>query len=142
MGQILYHGNRKKEKGLSLIEVVISLAVIVIVSIAMVSIAIYSSNAQQKVNEGRFFRQHIDNSLHLYQQYSESDFNNAFYMVNNETIEYNVDKTFYFNDEYEFTSSSSAKYDVTYVFNSETNTLAISARYYGGDVIVERSTSK
>ena len=141
MGQTINHGNRKKEKGLTLVEVVISLSVIVIVSIAMVSIAIYSSNAQRKISVGRFFRQHIDNSLNLYQSYSDTDFETAFNSVNNQSITFGNDVTFYLNDSFEYVGdTSNAEYQIAYDF--ETNSLKVSASYYGGDLIAERSTTK
>ena len=75
MAKVLLNGNRKKEKGLTLIETVISLAVIVIVSITAVSVSVYTNNIQKSVEIERYFTVLVDQSLSLYQEYSDSNLN-------------------------------------------------------------------
>jgi len=141
LGQILNHGNRwKKEKGLTLVEMVVSLAIIVIVSVAAISIAVYSSNTQKRVAISRYFTVLIDNSLRLYETYSDTDFEDAFEALTGQAIYYNTNRTYYLNLDYQYVEESNAVYNVRYVFKS--NGLVVTAMYSDGDVIYEGSSLK
>ena len=60
MGKILNHGNWKKEKGLTLAEVVVALAIVVIISVAAVSVSISTSKSFAKLGVKRFFQREVE----------------------------------------------------------------------------------
>ena len=140
MVQVFHHGNRKKEKGLTIVETVVSLTVITIVSIGALSLAIFASNSRKKTVISRYFSNLADQSLKLYQAYSGSQFKTAFHELTNQEITYNLDVTYRLNQAYEFVSSDDYSYTVTYDF--EANSLKVTANYKDGSLIVERSTSR
>ena len=140
MAKVLLNGNRKKEKGLTLIETVISLAVIVIVSITAVSVSVYTNNIQKSVEVERYFTVLVDQSLSLYEEYSDSAFETAFNKLTKQTISYGNDHTFYLNLDFSYCEEAYSAYSVKYDFSA--SSLKVLAMYDGGEVIVEGSTSK
>lgn len=119
---------------------VVALAIIVIVSVAAISIAVYSSNTQKRVAMSRYFTVLIDNSLRLYETYSDTDFEDAFEALTGQTIYYNTNRTYYLNLDYQYVEESDAAYNIRYVFKS--NGLVVTAMYSDGDVIYEGSSLK
>ena len=138
MGKTLIHGNRKKEKGLTLAEMVVSLAIIVIISVAAISVAVYSTNQQKRIAMTRYFTVLVDNSLRLYESYSGSDFNTAFKAYTGQDIDYGTNKTFYFSLDYKYVDEPNSVYNVRYSFKA--NGLVVSAMYADGDLIYEGSS--
>ena len=136
------HGNRKKEKGLTLVETIVSLTVITIISIGALSLAIFATNSRKRLGISRYFSNLEDQCLKLYQAYKDEQFEDAFNVLTGESITYNTDKTLYYTQGYETTSDSNYKYYVDFDFNYETKSLTISAYYNDGELIVERSTSR
>lgn len=74
MESILKHGNRKKEKGLTLIETVIALGVISIVSVSAFSIAVFSTNQISTSRIKNFFNNETKNFADLYLAYDKETF--------------------------------------------------------------------
>ena len=142
MAKVLLNGNRKKEKGLTLIETVISLAVIVIVSITAVSVSVYTNNIQKSVEIERYFTVLVDQSLSLYQEYSDSNFERAFNVLTKQTITYGNDHTYYLNLDFSYCEEAYSAYSVKYDFTASPASLKVIAMYDGGEVIVEGSTRK
>ena len=106
MEKVLQFRTRKKEKGLTLVETVVSLSVILIVSIASVSVSVYSLNAFRLSNTKRFFEHEIKNIVELYlNYYSPTDstkFITAFEKYTGQEMSDCVDRTYYFNSRYQF----------------------------------------
>ena len=135
-----YHGNRKKEKGLTVIETVVSLTVITIISIGALTLAIFAANSRRRADVSRYFSNLADQSLKLYQTYEGSNFNQAFSLLTGEAITYENDVTYYLTNDYTYTSDTDYSYVVSYDF--EEDSLKVTASYKDGDLIVERSTSR
>jgi len=140
LGKDFINGNRKKEKGLTIIEAVVALGIIVILSISAISVAVYTNNIQKRVAMTRYFTVLIDNSISLYLAYEGEDFQLAFNKLTNQSLTYNVDHTFYFDKDLNFTNEASSLYSAKYDFSA--NSLSIKALYDDGDVIYERSVTK
>lgn len=71
MGKILHNGNWKKEKGMTLVEVIVSLSIILIISAAAVSVAVFTSNSLGTSQSKRFFKNEIENIASIYIEYYE-----------------------------------------------------------------------
>jgi len=138
--KILNNGNWKKEKGLTVVETIVSLTVITIISIAAFSLSIYAFNTRKKIPINRYFSNLEEQSLKLYQSYEGTDFENAFNLLTGQSITYETDKTFYINKNYEYVTEESASYVLRYDF--EPNSLSICAETTDAELIAERSTSK
>ena len=143
MGKILYHGNRwKKEKGLTLTETVVSLAIIVIVAVAATSIAVFSSNSFKKSNLKQYFVQEIDSICNLYLSYESEDFSKA---INNSlgiTISGFTDSIYYLNSNYEYLENENGhSYYLEFDFDTDIS-LTLSAYKKGGSLITSRSVNK
>ena len=103
MGQILHIRNWKEKKALTLVETVVSLSVILIVSIATVSISVYSVNSFRIANTKRFFDHEIKNIVELYLSYNSEDFKTAFNEYTKQTlINYDTDPKYYLNSSLEY----------------------------------------
>ena len=76
MEKVLIHGNRKKE-GLTLVETVIALSIVVTVSLATVSIAVYSTNSLRSSANKGFFNHEIATFSDLYLSYEGASFSEA-----------------------------------------------------------------
>ena len=140
MAKVLINGNRKKEKGLTLIETVVSLAVIIIVSVTAVSVSVYSNNIQKSVEIERYFTVLVDNSLSLYQGYKDSAFETAFNDLTGQSITYGSDHTYFVSQDFKFVTEEYSLYSVKYDFG--TNSLSVRAMYEDGEIIYEGSTKR
>lgn len=143
MGKILNHGNWKKERGFTLVEIVITIAVISIVSIATVSLAVYSTNSLVRSRERSFFSRETYNYSQLYLSYNERDFYNAV-NVTTGSSESNTYHNFMigYDHEYKYVALADKSYYVSFEFSNENKTLTMNA-YNSKDVsIYSRSVSK
>ena len=77
MEKVLLTKHRSKKEGVTLIETLVAIAVVVIVSAAAASVAIYSSNAIRNAAVKRFFQNEIDTIAGLYLTYENAEFSNA-----------------------------------------------------------------
>ena len=141
MGKIINHGNWKKEKGITLIETVVSLTIVIIISLACFSLVIFAANSRKKASVNRFFSNLTHQCLKLYTTYTDgSEFEDGFSILTNQTIEYGVDTTFYLNETYHYVTSESYKYSI--IFDFEDDSLKITSLYSNGDKILVRSAAK
>lgn len=132
MGKILLDGNwRKKEKGITLIEILVSLSIIILVSVAAVSIATYSATMFNTINVKRFFQREIDNIAELYLSYEGVDFSTAFKELTGKTITVRTDdggfadSTYYINSSFQYVESvDEYAYKINLTFSGATLDIA------------------
>lgn len=128
MGKILINGNwRKKEKGITLIEILVALSIIILVSVAAVSIATYSATMFNTINVKRFFQREIDNIAELYLSYEGEDFSTAFYKLTGKTISNynNSTSTYYVNSSFQYVESvDEYAYKINLTFSGATLDIA------------------
>ena len=141
MGKNFIHGNRwKKEKGLTLVETIVSLTIFLVVSLSTVSLAVYTVNSFKMVDIKAFFIREIDTIATFYLDYNDTDFSSAFEYYTGQEINGYTNKTFYFNDKYEYISSNGYSYYMSLKFDS--NKLTISSFKSSGKDIYERVVNK
>lgn len=135
------HGNRwKKEKGLTLIETVIALSIITIVSLAVVSIIVYSSNALNDSRVKSFFSRETDSIASFYLSYNSPTYLDAVESLTGNTITgANTDKVYYKAD---YTYSNSSDYNYYISFNYDGDTLTLTSYEANSKVILRRSVTK
>lgn len=126
MGKILLNGNwRKKEKGITLIEILVALSIIILVSVAAVSIATYSATMFNTINVKRFFQREIDNIAELYLSYEEVDFSTAFNKLTGKTISGYTDSTYFINSSFQYVESvDEYAYKINLTFSGATLDIA------------------
>ena len=126
MGKILLNGNRwKKEKGITLIEILVALSIIILVSVAAVSIATYSATMFNTINVKRFFQREIDNIAELYLSYEEVDFSTAFNKLTGKTISGYTDSTYFVNSNFQYVESvDEYAYKINLTFSGATLDIA------------------
>lgn len=139
MARVLNHGNRK-EKGLTLVEVVIALGIVVMVSLATVSIVIYSSSSLQSSARKSFFQHEIDTFAHLYLSYDGENYQNAMRTYTGETVSAGTDHTFYYDAAYCYSEASAAAYYT--VLDFEENNLHLGAYKMDGTTILKKDITK
>ena len=145
MGKNLIHGNWKKEKGLTLAEVIISLGLIVIISLAAVSVAIFSTSSLSNINVKRFLQHEVDNIAEIYLSYDASDFYTAFYDLTGKSVaSYNT--TLYVDNTLQYvTSSDEYKYKIQLRSSNDGQRLTITSFKMNGSSqseITSRSVTK
>ena len=143
MVKIFHHGNWKKEKGVTVLEVVISLSIITIVSVAAVSIAISTSNSFNTISVKRFFQREIDNIAEIYLSYESEDFKTGFKDLTGKDITGSLDTTYsyYLDSTFNYIEDSSS-YSYKLVLDFEYPSLSISAYKQDDSLLRSRSVSK
>ena len=143
MVKIFHHGNWKKEKGVTVLEVVISLSIITIVSVAAVSIAISTSNSFNTISVKRFFQREIDNIAEIYLSYESEDFKTGFKDLTGKDITGSLDTTYsyYLDSTFNYIEDSSS-YSYKLVLDFESTSLSISAYKQDDSLLRSRSVSK
>ena len=140
MGKILHVRNWKKEKGISLVELVISLTIIVIISIAGVSIAVYSSNSFKNNELKRHFVSELTSLSILYiNSANYVSAVNSFY--GDSVLSDEIDTDVYFDANYKVIHSTS---DFVYrlYFDFETDKLTLSSYTQSDKLIYSKEVSK
>ena len=132
----------KKEKGLTLVETVIALAIVAIVSTAAISMTIYSTNALTKSREKSFCSGETDNYATLFLSYGEDDYVEAFNALTGGSISGYENAILYYDVDYKFTTSDKAHFYTTFTYSNENNTLDINFYDSGDNVLYTRSISK
>ena len=145
MVKIPVDGNRKKEKGLTLVEVIVSLSIIVIISIAAMSISVFSSTTFNNLNVKRFFQREIDNIAEIYLSYDSEHFQTAFNDLTGKTISdymgsakskfYHLDSSFNYVDV-------ESTYKIKIECSDDGNSMTISSFKSDDSLINSRSVSK
>ena len=143
MGKILNHGNWKKEKGLTLAEVVVALAIVVIISVAAVSVSISTSKSFAKLGVKRFFQREVDNIAQLYLSYSNEDFSSAVEVLTDvdPEVDENGDWTYYLNGKYEYLDDKT-NYQYKIFLDFDENALTVSSYQADNTLIRDRSVTK
>lgn len=143
MGKILNHGNWKKEKGLTLAEVVVALAIVVIISVAAVSVSISTSKSFAKLGVKRFFQREVDNIAQLYLSYSNENFSSAVEVLTRVTpeVDENSDWTYYLDGKYEYLNDKT-NYQYKVFLDFDGNELTVSSYQTDGTLIIDRSVTK
>ena len=148
MAKVLQSRNRQKiKKGLTLVEVVVSLAIVSIVSIAVISLIITSTNQMRNTSIIRFFDHELAEISNLYMSYTygdeESDYKKALHFYTG------VDnsETYYYSASFRYvTSEESYSYYVTLDYHEDgegkSNTLTLKAYYSDNKVILTREVAK
>ena len=129
MGKILVNGNWKKEKGMTLVEVIVSLSIILIVSAAAVSVAIFTSNSLGGAQAKRFFKNEIENIAKLYLEYDETSFTSNFETYLGQplqTINEHPNQTFYYSTSREI-QNNDENYGYKLCLEFSTNKLSLSS---------------
>ena len=110
MGKVLFHGNRKKEKGITLVETIIAIGVIVIVSLATVSIAVYSSTILSNTRVKEFFARETNTLADFYLTYDTREkFATAVKAYTGCTITGSTNSTFYYDGAFRIISAEANK---------------------------------
>ena len=109
MAKVINHGNRK-EKGLTLVETVIALGIVVTVSLATVSIVIYSSTSLQSTARKGFFQHEIDTFASIYLSYEGEDYKSAMHQYTGVDVTVGTDHTFYYNASYHYVAEEASEY--------------------------------
>ena len=137
------HGNRwKKEKGLTLIETVIALSIIVIVSVSVVSMTIYSTNALSKTRLKSFFSGEADNYATLFVSYDAAGFAGAVnYLVGTSMTGYD-ETTIYYDSSYRITTADKSAYHTSFTYENEFKVLNIRVYDVNNNELFVRSVSK
>ena len=143
MVKIFHHGNWKKEKGVTVLEVVISLSIITIVSVAAVSIAISTSNSFNTISVKRFLQREIDNIAEIYLSYDSEGFKTGFKDLTGKDITGFLDTTYsyYLDSTFNYIEDSSS-YSYKLVLDFEYPSLSISAYKQDDSLLRSRSISK
>ena len=140
MGKILHVRNWKKEKGISLVELVISLAIIVIISIAGVSIAVYSSNSFKNNELKRHFVSELTSLSILYiNSVNYVSAVNSFY--GDSVLSDGIDTDVYFDANYKVIHSTS-EFAYRLYFDFETDKLTLSSYTQSDKLIYSKEVSK
>lgn len=142
MESILNHGNRwKKEKGLTLVETVVALAIIVIISVSAVSMALYSANALTNVRLKSFFSIEADNYTTLFLSYNEDKFTDAVNELTGISMERYEQTDIYYDANYQYVESDPYYY-VRLSFEDSNNTMNINIYSHDSSLLFTRSVSK
>ena len=143
MGKILQLRAWQKEKGLTLVETVVSLSIILIITIAAVSISIYSTNSLRIASVKRFFNHEIDSICEMYVTYdNESDFSNAFLLYTGKTISGYTNTVFYLNSSLNYLDTSEGSdFYISLSFEGATK-LDISSFSNTGTALANRSVTR
>ena len=143
MVQVLHHGNRKTKKALTLLETVIGLSVLVIVSLAAVSLAVYSTTSFQTAKIKRFFRHEVNALAEYFISYDDaSDFAKAVSDYNGKTVTRGTDTVFYYTGAFELTDDvEHGAYKLVLDFTGETE-LTITAAHRDDAEILKRSAAR
>lgn len=141
MESILKHGNRKKEKGLTLIETVIALGVISIVSISAFSIAVFSTNQISTSRIKNFFNIETKNFADLYLAYDKDTFLTELNELTGSNFTDYTDGKIYYNLSLEYIPSNST-YAYYVDFKYDGYQLNIKACNNKNIAYIERSVTK
>ena len=131
------HGNRQKEKGITLLETIIALGIIVIVSLAAVTINVSASSAMNNNRIKSFFVREMNTIAKLYSTYwtetenAHKNFRDAIEDYTGRTLtvtDGQVDNAeFYYSNTFETSSSSEKSFYLVLDFKTESNVLKMTS---------------
>lgn len=113
MEKVLHNGNWKKEKGLTLIEAVVALAIITLVSISSASIAVFAVNSIATLRVKSYFSRETTSIANLFMVYDSNTYESALHDLTgysfsepdtyeNITLKYDSDGKFISSEEYTY----------------------------------------
>ena len=137
MEKAAYHGNRK-EKGLTLVETIIALSIITIVSLATVSIVIYSSNALRNTSVKAFLNHEVSSLSNIYLSYHDdaSAYNKAMKQYSGQDLVLGEDYVFYYDGNFALCEEPVRAYSLLLDF--DTSHLTITVSNNKGGLIMEK----
>ena len=142
MGKVLFHGNRKKEKGITLVETIIAIGVIVIVSLATVSIAVYSSTVLSNTRVKEFFARETNTLADFYLTYNEENFPKAVSAYTGRTITGYTDTTFYYDGAFRVSTEANKSFYLVLDFETSAETLSMNVFKANGSKILSKEVAK
>ena len=142
MGKVLFHGNRKKEKGITLVETIIAIGVIVIVSLATVSIAVYSSTVLSNTRVKEFFARETNTLADFYLTYDEGKFATAVKAYTGRTITGYTDSTFYYDGAFRVSDKEKKSFYLVLDFGTSAETLSMNVFKANGSKILSKEVAK
>ena len=106
----------KKTKGMTLVETIVSMALILIVSLVAFLVLNSSFVSIQKNKEKSFFICQTQNIIMAYNM-GESDFEKSLKLMTGKNFVYGQNTTIYFDKDFQITNQEDSKYKVDLVFN-------------------------
>ena len=119
MESIINKRNWKKEKGLTLIETVIALSITTIISVAVVSLSIYASNALYLQRAKDFFIRETSNIASIYVNYDEESYKVAIKDLLNKDVDGYENMTIYYNESFDYATESDYAYYLNVNYSTE-----------------------
>lgn len=105
------------KRGISLVEVVIAMAVVVIMSLAGFSVVNFSLNAGNKFNVESFFVSESQNYISAF-NLGEENYSKAIKLLTNQSYTYGENAIIYYSSDFEIVEQANAKYYVNLTFSS------------------------
>lgn len=140
----LKHGNRRQKEGLTLLETVIALGILAIVSAAVASITVYSTNAISGSRLKTFFNTESNSILEYYLSYEDVNYKKAVKnLTNTDILGTNEDKIYY-TSSFEHTTNVSYEYYIGFNYLEEAGrvTLTLTSYTKAGASFLTRSVTK
>ena len=127
MEKVINHGNRK-EKGLTLVETIIALAIITTVSLATVSIVVYSSNALRNTAVKAFFNHETDTLSNIYLSYHDDadSYGKAMKQYSGAEVTLGEDRSLYYDGKFNHTAVETSMYALLLDFDADRLLLKVS----------------
>ena len=127
MEKAAHHGNRK-EKGLTLVETIISLAIITTITLATVSIIFYSTNALRNSSVKAFFTHEANACSEIYISYrgDAPAYKKAMLQYSGYTVNLGEDHTFYYDGKFAYTSVDAHAYSMLLDFDTDQLQITVS----------------
>lgn len=147
MEKILLHGHRKeKEKGLTIIEVVIALSVVFVIAFASVSVVLFSMNMKNQTGEVHFFILETEQIAKLYLNGGDFEDSMNYYIGDNYFTDDALTSggTIYYSGKYEYVIHVDEQEDYKFkvVLEIVGAELKIDASTYGNKNIYSRSVTR
>ena len=133
---------------MTLVEVIVSLSIILIISAAAVSVAIFTSNSLGTSQTKRFFKNEIENIASIYTEFYDDSDDSTFtarfksYLGKDlQTIDEHPNQTFYYSGSYTLLDSSE-DYEYRLKLEFSTNKLTLSSFSSGDKAIYSKEVTK
>ena len=143
MEKVLKHEHRSKKEGVTLVEAVIAIAVVVTVSVSAATLATTASNSIHNTSVKRFFRNEIDTISGLYLTYDLDDFSKSIkdFCGIDESFAAGNTYHFYYGTGYS-RGAPADKYEYKLDLEFAASKLTLTSTYQNGDAIYSREVSK
>ena len=108
---------RNSKKGLTLVEVVVAMALVVIMSLAGFSVVNFTISASSKNHLLHFFMTETQNYISAYVSGSDN-YADAMHLLTGNNYVYGTDSTIYYSSDLQITDEQNAKYHVDIDFDT------------------------